>query len=74
VWHETFQSRNEAIAREKQIKGWRRTKKIALIETMNPKWEDLGAEFLESNTIRHPEVPQVAKAPIGMTYLGRSHR
>src|SRR6266508_3806619 len=33
-----------AIAREKQIKGWRRERKIALIETMNPKWADLTKE------------------------------
>ncbi len=30
-----------AIAREKQIKGWRRSKKIALIESMNTDWRDL---------------------------------
>ena len=30
-----------AIAREKQIKGWRRDKKIALIRTKNPSWRDL---------------------------------
>ena len=34
-----------AIAREKQIKGWLRSKKIALIETLNPIWEDLSAEW-----------------------------
>ena len=32
-----------AIAREKQLKGWRRSKKIALIEHANPTWEDLTA-------------------------------
>jgi hypothetical protein len=32
-----------AIAREKEIKGWRRSKKIALIEGMNPYWHDLAA-------------------------------
>ena len=32
-----------AITREKQIKAWRRSKKVALIESMNPKWEDLSA-------------------------------
>ncbi len=31
-----------AITREKQIKGWLRSKKIALIGSVNPKWEDLG--------------------------------
>jgi predicted GIY-YIG superfamily endonuclease len=32
---------DEAIAREKQIKGGSRAKKIALIETINPEWKDL---------------------------------
>ena len=32
---------NEAIACEKRIKGWTRAKKLALIEEMNPHWEDL---------------------------------
>ncbi len=40
VWHETFTSRNEAIACEKRLKGWRRSKKIALVESMNPTWRD----------------------------------
>jgi len=31
----------EAIAREKQIKGWRRARKIALVEGVNPAWRDL---------------------------------
>ena len=42
-----FEATNEvlaAIAREKQIKGWRRSKKIALIESMNPQWRDLSAQ------------------------------
>jgi putative endonuclease len=34
-----------AIAREKQIKGWLRKKKIELIESVNPKWKDLGEEL-----------------------------
>lgn len=34
-----------AISREKQIKGWLRAKKIALIESMNPQWKDLSAEW-----------------------------
>jgi putative endonuclease len=36
-----------AIAREKQIKGWLRAKKVALIESVNPKWEDLSAEWYD---------------------------
>jgi putative endonuclease len=36
-----------AIAREKQIKGWRRSKKVELIESMNPRWKDLALEWYE---------------------------
>ena len=34
-----------AIAREKEIKGWRRSKKINLIESMNPRWDDLAEDW-----------------------------
>ena len=34
-----------AIAREKQIKGWTRAKKITLIESVNPEWKDLSVEW-----------------------------
>jgi putative endonuclease len=37
----------DAIAREKQIKGWTRAKKIALIDSQNPEWRDLSAEWFE---------------------------
>jgi putative endonuclease len=40
---------NVAIGREKQLKGWRRSKKIALIKSMNPKWEDLAADWYEGD-------------------------
>ncbi|MGB5105820.1 MAG: GIY-YIG nuclease family protein [Candidatus Zixiibacteriota bacterium] len=36
-----------AITREKQIKGWTRAKKIALIESLNPKWQDLSDGWYE---------------------------
>jgi len=36
-----------AIAREKQIKGWLRAKKVALIESTNPTWKDLSREWLD---------------------------
>lgn len=38
----------EALAREKQIKGWLRLKKIALIEAENPEWKDLSLEWYET--------------------------
>ncbi|WP_035994991.1 GIY-YIG nuclease family protein [Leptolyngbya sp. KIOST-1] len=37
----------DAIAREKQIKGWTRAKKIALIESINPEWKDLSDDWFE---------------------------
>ncbi|MCR4606173.1 MAG: GIY-YIG nuclease family protein [Oscillospiraceae bacterium] len=36
---------NDAIAREKQLKGWRRDRKNALVESMNPAWEDLSRDW-----------------------------
>ena len=41
VYHEAHASARDAIAREKQIKAWRREKKVALIERENPGWRDL---------------------------------
>jgi putative endonuclease len=41
VYAEEFQQIEEAIAREKQIKGWSRSKKDALVEAANPSWADL---------------------------------
>ena len=41
VYFEVFEDIENAITREKQIKGWLRNKKVILIESMNPEWEDL---------------------------------
>ncbi len=41
VFYEVCNDIESAILREKQIKGWLRKKKIALIESMNPEWRDL---------------------------------
>jgi putative endonuclease len=46
VYYEACEDIRAAIAREKQIKGWLRAKKIALIESMNPGWNDLSEEWL----------------------------
>ncbi|MBI5933038.1 MAG: GIY-YIG nuclease family protein [Chloroflexi bacterium] len=45
VYFEEFATMPEAIAREKQIKGGSRQKKIDLIKKMNPTWEDLYEKF-----------------------------
>jgi putative endonuclease len=47
VYFETFQNIEEAIAREKQIKGGSRAKKEALINDFNPQWKDLYDEIEE---------------------------
>jgi putative endonuclease len=49
VWFEAHGRATSAIAREKQIKGWNRAKKVALIEAMNPCWKDL-TEILQSHS------------------------
>ena len=41
VYVESYREVNDAIDREKQIKKWRRSKKIQLIESKNPDWKDL---------------------------------
>ena len=43
VWYEVHETILSAIAREKQLKHWRRSWKLELIETSNPAWEDLSA-------------------------------
>ena len=45
VYYEGFDDVHKAIGREKQLKGWKRAKKIALIESRNPRWEDLAEKW-----------------------------
>ena len=45
VYYEGFDDVRKAIDREKQLKGWRRSKKIALIEAFNPRWQDLAEHW-----------------------------
>jgi len=45
VYFDTSTSIKAAIAREKEIKGWRREKKNQLINSLNPEWEDLSDQF-----------------------------
>jgi len=44
IWYENFNSPEEAIAAEKKIKGWTRAKKLNLIRSINPNFNDLLAE------------------------------
>ena len=45
VFFEETSDIEEAIAREKQLKGWLRRRKIGLIETFNPEWKDLSEDW-----------------------------
>lgn len=45
VYWEKYSEVGRAIAREKQIKGWLRAKKVALIESQNPAWTDLADNY-----------------------------
>jgi putative endonuclease len=52
IYFEAFGNIRDAIAREKQIKGWTRAKKIALIRSVNPKWEDLAADWFKPSPLK----------------------
>ena len=58
VYFETYSDVARAITREKELKGWRREKKIALIEKENPKWRDLSYGWYQ----RHRYQPDTAAA------------
>jgi putative endonuclease len=57
VYFELFQDINQAIAREKQIKGYSREKKNNLINSINPEW----AELFENNEIKIPLKNKIMK-------------
>ena len=60
VHYEYFNQISDAIRREKELKGWRREKKIDLIEKTNPRWQDLYEELTDRD-------PSSARASLGMT-------
>jgi len=49
VYFESTNDVHEALALEKQLKGWLRKKKLDLIESVNPTWEDLSAGWFETD-------------------------
>jgi len=73
---ESFGDVHKAIAREKQLKGWRRSKKAALIESVNPHWLDLAKDWYPwmkecgtgRDTLTTPGRSQASgQAPLSMT-------
>ena len=61
LYYEQHEDITQSIAREKQLKGWRRAKKIALIEEQNLEWQDLskdwGKPFLNESPGNPPITP-----------------
>jgi len=55
VYFEETSDVRSAIAREKEIKAWRRSKKTALVDSVNPRWLDLAADWFE------PVIPSKAR-------------
>ncbi|MEW5874772.1 MAG: GIY-YIG nuclease family protein [Candidatus Zixiibacteriota bacterium] len=47
VYFESTTDARAMVARERELKGWRREKKVALIESLNPTWEDLSAGWYD---------------------------
>ena len=56
VYYESTNDVRAALEREKQLKGWLRKKKIALVESMNPEWRDLSLDWAD-----HPR-PQTLRS------------
>jgi putative endonuclease len=75
VWFERFTYVGDAIAREKQLKGWSRAKKIWLIERENPTWVDLSEEWgkpvkmfsVGGRWWREGRTADPSTAPVGLT-------
>jgi putative endonuclease len=60
VYFEVFGDVRAAIAREKELKGWLRNKKVALIESMNREWKDLS----ERSSVQPPPRPSLPRPPL----------
>jgi len=52
VYFESFEDVRKAIEREKQIKAWTRAKRLTLVESVNPRWDDLSREWDQPETFR----------------------
>ena len=67
VYYESTSDVHAALAREKQLKAWRRSKKVALIRSFNPSWRDLSSEWYEgeNQTLHSAQGDNVTLAPTG---------
>jgi putative endonuclease len=78
LYWESFDDVHKAIAREKQLKGWRREKKVALIESTNPHWLDLSKDWYpwmkESGPGRDASTPSAQSQATGQPPLSMTTR
>jgi putative endonuclease len=74
VYVEAFTDVRAAIAREKQIKSWRREKKIRLVLSQNPEWKDLSSEWEGPDTAPSRHEPSSLVAPARRARGARSGR
>ncbi|HEX8252071.1 MAG TPA: GIY-YIG nuclease family protein [Thermoanaerobaculia bacterium] len=58
VYYEIFDEVNQAIEREKQLKNWPRARKNELVESMNPAWNDLAADWYVESLVFDPDQPK----------------
>ena len=65
MYYETTTDVESAIAREKQIKSWRRSKKVALIESENQHWEDLSEGLGEPHPPQTPRLRERLRSDTG---------
>jgi putative endonuclease len=72
VYYEVFQHIGNAIARERQIKAWTRAKRLALIKSMNPAWQDLAESWGEKVELQIPRVARDDK-PVGVGEDDKTH-
>jgi putative endonuclease len=74
IFYEDYPDPRSAIAREKQLKGWRREKKIALIEKQNPRWHDLFDQITTGFDVdllnREKREPLIVRDPSTASRLG----
>lgn len=61
VYYEQTIDVNSALAREKQLKKWNRQWKIQLIESVNPSWEDLYEDIIDSRLHGMTKRPEMTK-------------
>ena len=79
VYYESYQDVQVAIAREKQLKRWRREKKIALIEERNPRWQDLAENWGRENsgtdgTFSNPPADYPCRRPAALPIRAKTGR